>query len=135
MSGDDQFLQAIEAVYASGLDSERLPEALESTSSLLGSVGACFEIIDKSTRQHRLFCTVGPPTVARDTYLAEFAANNPRIPFGLRQPVGSVLWDHLILDEASMARDAFYSEFLPHFGLRYFIATVLEQSTETLARR
>ncbi|HET7167048.1 MAG TPA: LuxR family transcriptional regulator [Pseudolabrys sp.] len=133
MSGDDQFLQAIEAVYASGLDSERLPEALESTSSLLGSVGACFEIIDKSTRQHRMFCAAGAPTVGRDTYLAEFAVNNPRIPFGLRQPVGSVLWDHLILDEAGMARDAFYSEFLPHFGLRYFMATVLEQSTETLA--
>jgi hypothetical protein len=44
MPDNNLFLQMIEAVYASALDSERLPEVLESTSRLLGAAGACFEI-------------------------------------------------------------------------------------------
>jgi hypothetical protein len=32
-----------------------------------------------------------------------------------------------------MARDPFYSEFLPELGLRYFISVVLEQTPEKLA--
>jgi DNA-binding CsgD family transcriptional regulator len=133
MPDSNLFLQTIETIYASGLDSERLPEALEATSHLLGSAGACFEIIDKPTQQHRLFCAVGAPAVARDSYLAEFAASNPRTSFALRQCTGHIAWDHQILDEAGMARNAFYAEFLPHYGLRYFLAAVLEQSKETFA--
>jgi hypothetical protein len=90
MPNSDLFLQTIEAVYASALDGERLPEVLESTSRLLGAAGACFEIIDKSTCRQDLFVTVGAPSVARTPYLEEFMALNPRIPFALRQPVGSV---------------------------------------------
>jgi len=132
MPNSDLFLQTIEAVYASALDGERLPEVLESTSRLLGAAGACFEIIDKSTCRQDLFVTVGAPSVARTPYLEEFMALNPRIPFALRQPVGSVSWDHKILNEAAMARDPFYAEFLPNFGLRYFAAVVVEQSPKKL---
>ena len=32
-----------------------------------------------------------------------------------------------------MKRDPFYSEFLPHLGLRYFVSIALEQSVDTLA--
>jgi len=42
-------LQTIDAVYASGLDSARLPPALEATSRLLGAAGAILEVIDKLT--------------------------------------------------------------------------------------
>lgn len=40
MPGSDLFLQAIDAVYASGLDNTRVPQALEATSRLLGASGA-----------------------------------------------------------------------------------------------
>lgn len=128
MRDSDLFVQTIESVYASGLESERLPQALEATSPLLGAAGACFEVIDKPTQQHQTFCVVGLPTIARDPSLAEFARHNPRMPFALRQSTGHVAWDHQILDEARMARDAFYAGFLPQFGLRYFLGAIVEQT-------
>jgi DNA-binding CsgD family transcriptional regulator len=50
--------------------------------------------------------------------------------FSFRQRVGHLSWDHQILDESGMARDPFYAEFLPQFGLRYFLGAVLEQTSE-----
>jgi DNA-binding CsgD family transcriptional regulator/PAS domain-containing protein len=133
MPDNDLFLQTIDAVYASGFDRERLPEALDSISRLLGGSGAYFEVNHKLTRRHDLLCTVGVPAGAYDPYLKELVVRNPRIPFAFRQPVGSMSWDHQILDEAEMARDPFYSEFLSHYGLRYFAAVVIHQSSKALA--
>ena len=76
------FLQAIDAVYASGLDNTRVP--LEATSRLLGASGAILEVIDKPTQRPVEFCSVGLPDVARVPYIEQFAALNPRIPFALR---------------------------------------------------
>jgi PAS domain-containing protein len=45
--GSDLFLQTIDAVYASALDSARLPQALEATSRLLGDAGAILEVIER----------------------------------------------------------------------------------------
>ena len=131
MPDNDLFLQTIEAVYASGLDSDRLPEALDATSRVLGAAGATLEVLDKTTQRHRAFHAAGLARVASAPYLEEFAALNPRYPLVLRLKPGEVAWDHQILDEAAMARDPFYAEFLPHVGLRYFVAAVLEQTPET----
>ena len=65
MPDNDLFLQTIEAVYASGLDSARLPQALELTSRMLGAAGATLEIFDKSVQRHSAFHAVGVPTAAR----------------------------------------------------------------------
>jgi len=93
MPGSDLFLQTIDAVYARGLESERMPEALEATSSLLGAVGATLEVI------------------RRTQYIEHFAALNPHIPLTLRQRAGDVAWDRQLFDEGQMKRDPFYSEF------------------------
>ncbi|MGB6349186.1 MAG: hypothetical protein WBG10_04090 [Pseudolabrys sp.] len=88
MPDNDLFLQAIEAVYASGLESDRLPEALDATSRLLGAAGATLEVLDKATQRHRAFYAAGLADVARAPYLEEFAALNPRYLFISRlQPV------------------------------------------------
>jgi DNA-binding CsgD family transcriptional regulator len=133
MPDNDLFLQTIEAVYASGLDSARLPQALELTSRMLGAAGATLEIFDKSVQRHSAFHAVGVPTAARTPYVEHFATLNPRFPFVLRQSAGHVVWDHQILDEDSMRRDPFYSEFLSHLGLRYFLGALLEHTSETAA--
>ena len=130
MPGNDLFLQTIEAVYASGLDSDRLPQALELTSRMLGAAGATLEIFDKSVQRHSAFHAVGVPTAARTPYVEHFATLNPRFPFVLRQSAGHVVWDHQIMDEDSMRRDPFYSEFLSHLGLRYFLGALLEHTSE-----
>ncbi len=133
MPNNDLFLQTIETVYASGLDSTRLPEALKATSELLGSAAATLEVFDKSVQRHDAFYAAGVPTVARTSYLEHFATLNPRMPFILRHHAGHVAWDHQILDEAGMRRDPFYAEFLAHLGLRYFLGAVLEHTPEKIA--
>ena len=127
------FLQTIDAVYASGLDVARVPQALEATSRLLGASGAILEVIDKSAQRPVEFYSAGLPDVARVPYIEQFAALNPRIPFALRQPAGAIIWDHQILSEVQMARDPFYAEFLPHMDLRYFTAAIFEHTPEKLA--
>lgn len=68
MSTDDLFLHAVEAIYASGMEDGRLPEALAATSSLLGSCGATLEVIDKKAMRHLAFCAAGlPRSPARNT--------------------------------------------------------------------
>lgn len=133
MPDNDLFLQTVENVYASGLDSDRLPEALETTSTLLGAAGATLEVVDKGAWRHSQFCSVGLPTIARTPYMEHFWALNPRFPFVLRQRTGDVSWDRQILDEAGMAQDPFYAEFLSHLGLRYFVGAVLANTPERLA--
>jgi DNA-binding CsgD family transcriptional regulator len=133
MPDNDLFLQTVETVYASGLDSDRLSEALEMTSTLLGAAGATLEVVDKGAWRHSQFCSVGLPTIARTPYMDHFWALNPRFPFVLRQRTGDVSWDRQILDEATMERDAFYAEFLSHLGLRYFVGAVLANTPERLA--
>ena len=63
MADSDPFLQTIDAVYAGGLESERMPEALEATSSLLGAVGATLEVISKPAKRPIGFWAAGLPDV------------------------------------------------------------------------
>jgi PAS domain-containing protein len=129
----DLYVQAVEAIYASGIESELIPEALAATSRLLGASGATLEVIDKATRRSVEFYSAGLPPIARTQYFEQFAALNPRIPPILSQRPGEVSWDYKLLDESAMTRDAFYSEFLPKSDLRYFISAVLEQTPEKIA--
>jgi DNA-binding CsgD family transcriptional regulator/PAS domain-containing protein len=133
MSNGDLYVQAVEAIYASGLDADRVSDALEATSLLLGARGATLEVIEKAAQRPIEFHAVGLPSVAGTQYFEHFAALNPRIPPVFRQQPGEVSWDYKLLDEQAMARDAFYSEFLPKLGLRYFISAVIEQTPDKLA--
>src|SRR5262249_4367671 len=132
MADNDQLLRTIEAVYASGLDRDRMPEALEATNRLLGGAGAIFEIFNKQLRQHHEFCSAGIPAVARTPYLEHFAALNPRVAYIVRQRAGHVACDSHVLDEIAMRRDPFYSEFLSDLGLRYFVGGVLKQTADEI---
>jgi DNA-binding CsgD family transcriptional regulator/PAS domain-containing protein len=129
---DDLFVQAVEAIYASGVE-DRMTEALEITSRLLDSCGATLEVFDKSAQQHVEFHAAGLPPIPCAQYRDHFAALNPRIPLTLRQRAGEVGWDHQLLDEQAMLRDPFYAEFLAGLGLRYFVSAVLEQTPDHLA--
>jgi DNA-binding CsgD family transcriptional regulator/PAS domain-containing protein len=133
MSKGDLYAQTVEAIYASGVESERMFDALEATSRLLGGHGATLEVIDKATQRHIEFASAGLPSVARDKYCAHYAAINPRIPPILRQRAGEVGWDYKFFDERALSRDPFYAEFLPELGLRYFISAVIEQAPDKFA--
>src|SRR3954471_15637423 len=133
MLDENLFVEAVEAIYASGTEPDRLPQALEASSRLVGACGGTLEVYDKSARKHVEFCSAGLPPIPCAQYLDHFAALNPRMAPTLRQRAGEVGWDHQILDEQAMLRDPFYSEFLAELGLRYFISVVLEQTPDQLA--
>ncbi len=133
MSKHELFVEAVEAIYVSGVEDDRLSGALEAVSRLLGACGATLEIFDKTVQRHVEFCSAGLPPIPCAQYVAHFAALNPRVAPVLRQRAGDVGWDHQFLDESAMARDPFYSEFLAGLGLRYFVSAVLEQTADTMA--
>jgi DNA-binding CsgD family transcriptional regulator len=64
----DLYVRAVEAIYASGIESELIPEALAATSRLLGASGATLEVIDKATRRPVEFYSAGLPPIARTQY-------------------------------------------------------------------
>jgi DNA-binding CsgD family transcriptional regulator len=129
----DLFVRAVDAIYASGIEEERLGEALEAASRLFGACGATLEVFDKTAQRHVEFRAAGIPPISCAQYTEHFAALNSRIPRILRQRAGEVGWDHQFLDEQAMTRDPFYSEFLAGLGLRYFLSAVLEQTPDQLA--
>jgi DNA-binding CsgD family transcriptional regulator len=133
MKNGDIYVQAVEAIYAAGSGDGKVADGLTATSHLLGAQGATYEVIDKSAGGLLWFSSAGVPSAAGQRYSDHFAAINPRIPPILRQRPGEVCWDYKLMDEADMQRDAFYSEFLPSMGLRYFISAVLEQTTDRIA--
>jgi len=130
MPDDDLFLQTVEAAYASGFESDRLPDALNKLNGLIGGVGAVLEVIDKKSLQ--LVHSVGLADLISALYNKEFAPLNPRIPHLFRQPAGRTLWDYQVFDEDVMNSDPFYSDFLESFGLRYAIGTLVENSPDRL---
>jgi hypothetical protein len=111
MSKGDSYVQAVEAIDASGTDDDRISDALEATRRLLGARSATLEVIDKAAQRPVGFRLAGLPSVAGAQYFDHFAALNPRIPPALRQRSGEVSWDYKLLNEPAMARDPFYSEF------------------------
>ena len=133
MTNGDLYVQAVESIYASGIEADRISDALIATSRLLGARGGTLEVIDKATGKLLQFHSAGLPSAGGAEYSKHFAALNPRIPPILHQSPGEVCFDYKVMDEAAMKRDPFYSEFLPAMSLRYFISAVLEQTPDRMA--
>ena len=132
MASGDLYVQAVESIYACGSGEGLVSDALSATSRLLGAAGATYEVIDKASGL-QWFCSAGIPSAAGKQYSDHFAALNPRVRPVLSQRAGEVCWDYKLMDEETMRRDAFYSEFLPSMGLRYFVSAVLEQTSDRIA--
>jgi hypothetical protein len=81
MSNQDLLLDTVETIYASGVDTDRIPAALEATNRLFGSASAILEVIDMRMHQHADLWSVGTPTPAEIKYVERFAAFNPRLPY------------------------------------------------------
>lgn len=132
MSDHDQLLQTIDAIYASGIEADHIPTALDALNNLLGGAGATFEVVDVKNFKHTEFWSVGAPAQVDTLYVEEFAAVNPHIPFASSQPKGRVIWDYQHVDENQMVRDPFYADFLPTVGLRYCVGAILERTQDKL---
>jgi len=134
MAETDHLLATIEAIHAAGLDARLWTQALASAARLCGGVAATLEVLDKSTQRHREFHAFGVPAPHELAYVDHYLAVNPRMPHGLRERPGEVSWDYKYFgDEAGLARDPFYAEFLPRIGFRYFVSSTLRHSQQEFA--
>ena len=134
MPDGDALLRTIEAVHAAGLDSKLWPDALAAITRLCGGVGSTLEVFDKPARRHIEFHAFGVPAPQEIAYFDHYLALNPRVPHGLRERDGEIAWDYkYFIDEAGLAHDPFYAEFLPRIGFRYFVSGVLRQTHEEFA--
>lgn len=134
MPEDNALLRTIEAIHAAGLDAELWPDALAAVTLLLGGAASTLEVFDKPTSRHAEYYAFGVPEADELAYFDQYLALNPRVPRGLRERTGEIAWDYKYFgDEAGIARDPFYGEFLPRSGFRYFVSGVLRQTDQQFA--
>jgi DNA-binding CsgD family transcriptional regulator len=133
MKSGDLYVQAVETIYACGSGETKVADALTAISRILGAQSARYEVIDKSAGGLIWFSSSGAPQPAGARYSDHFAAFDPRISPILGQRNGEPSWDCKLMDDETMQRDEFYSEFLPSMGLRHFISAVLEQTADRIA--
>jgi DNA-binding CsgD family transcriptional regulator len=124
----EDLLATIETIHAAGLDAARWPRALEAITQIIKGRGATLETFENTTLQHRLFLAHGLPPPSEIEYLDHYAALNIRLPSHRRARQNEVVYDYGVLDEDTMRQAPFYAEFLPRFGLRYFISGIVEAS-------
>ena len=122
----DRSLELIESVYACVSDTDRWQDFLATVSDEFGAC-ALIETVDRSTGIHTVFGSSGLPPANEIQYLDDYAHHSPRLSYGLSQELGAIGYDYQIISEAEMARNLFYSEFLPQLGFRYFMSGVLHQ--------
>lgn len=123
MASEAAFVDVVERVQAAALDDRLWHGALGSIADIFGGASADIEVIDK--RSFRPLFMDHSQEISEENaqaYLNHYAAINPRIQPILRRPVGSVNFDAALFDDAQIAADEFYMDFLASHDLRYFIS-------------
>lgn len=133
MPEENALLRTIEAVHAAGLDAELWPSALRSLSELFGAVGATLEAVDKRSMLLTDFWAHGVPPGSELDYVDHFISISPRTALGFSPFTDIVGYDYMLLDEAAIDRDPYYSEFLRRGDLRYFVSASLTRTPEEFA--
>ena len=122
----DRSLELIETVYACVTGTKRWQDFLGTVADEFG-VCALIETLDRATGVHSVFGSNGLPPANEIQYLEDYAHHSPRLSYGLSQKLGAIAYDYQIISEQELARNLFYSEFLPQLGFRYFMSGVLHQ--------
>ena len=118
----EYLLQTLEAVHAAGLDETLWPGAMASMSRLFGSIGTTLEFVDKQAGTLIDFWGHGVPDGSELEYAEHYLFTSPRMALSDPRRFGEIGYDYLLLDEAGMNRDAYYSEFLAKGDMRYFLS-------------
>jgi DNA-binding CsgD family transcriptional regulator len=93
----------------------------------------CAQIVGVDKRTGRLLLSAWGGTInpaAMLDYVRDYHAINPRLAPAIATPEDQWMHDHEHLDEAFVAKDRFYQEFLIPYGGRYMSATKLAQDDD-----
>jgi DNA-binding CsgD family transcriptional regulator/PAS domain-containing protein len=133
MAKRDDLMATIEAIHAAGLDDTQWSRALAEVARVVVGNAASIEVCDSRRLRHLEMYSCGMPGAEDVAFREDFAEINVRFPSVARQKRGQLLWDYMILDETAMNRAPFYTEVLPRFDMRYFVAAVVMKSSSEFA--
>ena len=134
MPKHDKFAATAELMHAAGLDEALWPDALASLSHLFGSVGTTLEVVDRTADGALAdFWSHGVPPGSELTYAEHYLAVSPRMKLSHWHHPGDIGYDYLVIDEAGIDADAYYSDFLAPSDMRYFLSVTLVQNASQLA--
>jgi DNA-binding CsgD family transcriptional regulator len=133
MSIDDKLLQTVEAVYSASLDANLWPAVLKTVTELVGGVGTTFEVVDKTSMRVTDFWSHGIPAGSDVEYADHFISISPRVVLGFNQHAGDIGYDFMLIDDAGIDRDPYYSDFLGRADMRYFISGTLTRTPQEFA--
>ena len=119
---EDAFTDVLEKIYAVPLDDSQWPDALKSIRDLFGSACAHFEVVDKRTSVPILQKSYGVDETQMAAYANYYAGISPRVADGMVRSAGHIGYDYMILSEAEMVQDEFYSDFMVPQGFKYFVS-------------
>ena len=129
----EKLAAVVRQFHESSINGEQWETALAAVAGIFGDQACSLERFEPSTGKHRFFRAAGIPSANQMAYLEEYARISPRIPLCFQLKDRKLAYDYMIMDEAELARDPFYSEFLPRLNLRYFVAGILRNRRDDFA--
>ncbi len=133
MATAESLVRCVETIYAAGFSDDGWAGALAALADFTGSVGATFEVFDKSPPSLTEFAVAGLPVGAETAYLEHYARHNPRAAYAFDHLSQVFVSDYQLIDERGMDRSPYYAKYLTSIDLRYFLSGQVFNTEHTQA--
>lgn len=127
----DELLDTIRTIYRAAVDHDAWAAALKGVCDLTGSAGIHLLSMKTSTKLIPFSLAVGLPDTGVDEYDRHLVTTCPRALNVLRNPNQSYYCDYQHTTESQMDRSAHYDWFRSQGGFRYYLASLLVQTTDS----
>lgn len=122
---DSSFLRLLDQVYEAAEEPSRWNNLYGDLCEAVGATSIHMLAVDKRHRALSYSDGANLPVQGELAYMHQYHAIDPRLPMILARPVHAWIHCHEELDEAFVAQDRFYQEFLIPYDRRYLSATKL----------
>lgn len=120
---EESFLQTVDSIYESALDSSRFPHMLERVDRLLGATASDFYMEKGGSLLFSAGTGISDELIS--DYLAFYHHQNPRMGYARNATTGRIFTDLDYLSERRMSRHPFFQEFLRKARLGHNVGLVL----------
>lgn len=122
----EQVIGSVDRFQDSAEHGEGFSQALVGLSDSFEADCATLELLNRRDHTQMLFAEARLDPDSVTPYLEHYQAISPRVRYGLSPKAKPVAHDFDVLSADEMERDPFYAEFLPDFGLRYFLSIAVD---------
>lgn len=127
----DRMLDIADRAYAAALGEAAWAPALTRLADLLGGAAVSVEAAERATGRALYLDGARLDPASAGEYVAHYHALSPRVGLAVDRPTLMIAYDRLLIDEAEMRRDPFYSDFLARQNLRYFVSARVDPAADT----